>query len=244
MSVAVIIPAYNEEIGIGGVLECVKKATLPNEIIVVSDGSTDKTVEIAKNFEGVRVFEQSPNQGKAAAMSRGIHETDAEIVLFLDGDLVNLRTKDVDALIKPVLKDEADVTIGLFSGGRFSTDWIQKIFPFLTGQRCIRRSMWVKAKIDEDIGFGVEVMLTKYIAANNLRVENVLLKGATHILKEEKAAEGKAVNGFARRMKMAWEVSKLMLTPPPPEYKQDKKNNKKKKKNGKNGFWNKKEKDN
>ncbi|MCK5743433.1 MAG: glycosyltransferase family 2 protein [Caldisericia bacterium] len=228
MSVAVIIPAYNEEIGIAGVLEVVTSARLPDEIIVVSDGSTDKTVEIAESFEGVKVFQQNPNQGKAAAMQRGVAETSADVIVFLDADLVGLKPEFIDALIKPILSDSTDITMGLFSEGKFSTDWIQKVFPFLTGQRGMKRSIWEGAKIDENLGYGVEMMLTKYIAAHNLRVENVLLKGCSQFFKEEKT-KGKAVDGFGRRMKMAWEVIKLMLTPSPPEYREAKKNNKKKK---------------
>jgi len=222
MSVAVIIPAFNEERGIAGVIESIINAELPDEIIVVSDGSTDKTVEIAKSFNSIKVIDKQTNQGKASAMKAGVNSTNADIIVFVDADLVGLKPKYVDALIKPISENRVDITMGLFSEGRFSTDWAQKMFPFLTGQRGMRRQTWEDANIDHDIGYGVEMMLTKYIAAKNLKVQNVLLKGCTQHLKEEKV-KGKAMNGFSRRMKMAFEVVKLMFTPIPSKYKGKKK---------------------
>jgi hypothetical protein len=209
MKVAAIIPAYNEERGIGDVLKAVTKSGLVAEVIVVSDGSTDKTVEIAKSY-GVKVIEQVPNQGKAAAMVRGAKETDAEIITFIDADLVGLTPDLVDQLIKPVLENRADTTMGIFQGGKLSTDIAQTLFPFLTGQRAIRRDIWDKAKIRPDSKYGVEMHITKYIFKQHLRVENVILKGCTQLFKEQK---GQAVSGFGRRLKMVFDVALAVFTP-------------------------------
>ena len=223
MSIAVIVPAFNEERGIADVLKSILDANLPDEIIVVSDGSTDRTVDIAKTFDSIKVIDKQINQGKASAMQAGINSTNAEIILFIDADLIGLKPEFIDALIKPIVENKVDITMGLFSEGRFSTDWAQKMFPFLTGQRGMRRQTWKDANIDHDIGYGVEMMLTKYIAAKNLRVQNILLKGCTQHLKEEKT-KGKVMDGFSRRVKMAFEVVKLMFTPTPSAYKGKKKN--------------------
>ena len=209
MKVAAIIPAYNEERGIGDVLRAVTKSGLLSEVIVVSDGSTDRTVEIAKSF-GVKVVEQSPNQGKAAAMVRGAKETDAEIITFIDADLVGLTPDLVDQIIKPVLDKRADTTMGIFQGGKLSTDIAQTLFPFLTGQRAIRHEIWDKMKIRPDSQYGVEMLWTKYILKHHLRVENVILKGCTQLFKEQK---GQAVSGFGRRLKMVFDVAKAVFTP-------------------------------
>jgi len=63
------------------------KCRLINEVIVVSDGSTDDTVKIALQFDGVQVVELPENRGKGGAMKAGLEQTAAEIVLFLDADL-------------------------------------------------------------------------------------------------------------------------------------------------------------
>lgn len=209
MKIAAIIPAYNEERGIGDVLKAVCKAKLPNEIIVVSDGSKDRTVEIAKSF-GVKVLEHFPNKGKAAAMLKGVSATDADTLLFIDADLVGLTSELVDSLIKPIIEDRAEVTMGLFAGGKFSTDLAQKIFPFLTGQRAMKRNVWEGAKVREDSQYGVEVYVTRYMAKHNVRVENILLKGCTQLFKEQK---GQAVHGFGQRLKMVFDIAKAMFAP-------------------------------
>ncbi|NTU60831.1 MAG: glycosyltransferase family 2 protein, partial [Caldiserica bacterium] len=128
MKIAAIMPAYNEEVGIADVLNAVTSAKLIDEIIVISDGSTDKTVEIAKTFEKAQVFEQTPNKGKASAMHLGVSKTDADVLLFIDCDLISLTPEMVDGLVKPIVDDTADVTMGIFQGGKFSTDWAQKTF--------------------------------------------------------------------------------------------------------------------
>ena len=66
-----IIAAYNEEATIGDVCRALTSSPLIDEVIVVSDGSTDRTVEIARSFDGVRIVALRENQGKGSAMRVG-----------------------------------------------------------------------------------------------------------------------------------------------------------------------------
>ena len=108
-----IIPAYNEEKTIGHVLAVLKVTPLINKIIVVSDGSTDNTVQVAKSY-GVEVIELSENRGKGGAIKAGLDNNKADVVLFLDADLIGLTPKHVLDLLEPVVNDHADMTIGIF----------------------------------------------------------------------------------------------------------------------------------
>lgn len=84
---SVVIPAYNAERTISLTLEALQRQTIPRdryEIIVVDDGSTDRTAEVAASF-GVRVIRQE-NQGPAAARNAGVHAAQGRIVLFTDAD--------------------------------------------------------------------------------------------------------------------------------------------------------------
>ena len=160
MSVTAIIPAYNEEKHIGQVLAAVKRVSEIDDIVVVSDGSTDRTVEVACGFHGVRVIQLPQNMGKGYAMKVGLDNTPASIVLFLDADLVGLEPHHIRALLLPVYHGAADMALGVFCSGRGMTDLAQRLTPFLTGQRAVKR--WVLDMLGDDVwntGYGVEMAL-------------------------------------------------------------------------------------
>jgi glycosyltransferase involved in cell wall biosynthesis len=88
MKIAVIIPAYNAAATIGAVIEGVKRWVPADTILVIDDGSSDNTVQIAR-ATGVHVFLQSVNQGKGAALKKGfVHalERGSDWILTLDAD--------------------------------------------------------------------------------------------------------------------------------------------------------------
>lgn len=93
MSVTVIVPAYNAEATLGDTIDALEAQEHPPfEIIIVDDGSTDRSSAIAREFAGgsrhrVTVLEQG-NKGPAAARNRGVEATDTDIIVFLDADCV------------------------------------------------------------------------------------------------------------------------------------------------------------
>jgi glycosyltransferase involved in cell wall biosynthesis len=82
---SIIIPAYNEEKAIKGVIADLKQIEGNYEIIVVDDGSIDKTFEFAQNI-GIQVIKHSRNKGYGAALKTGIRNANADIILFFDAD--------------------------------------------------------------------------------------------------------------------------------------------------------------
>ena len=203
MRIIAIIPAYNEEKTIGRVLEILSRVPLIDEVIVVNDGSTDQTATVAAQYPTVTLVNLNENRGKGGAIRAGLDRSGADIVLFLDADLIGLQTHHVEQLLEPVVKNETVMSIGLFENGRVATDLAQKVAPYLTGQRAVRRD--VLEEVDDlDISrFGVEVAITRLVEAKNLPVKEVYLDDLTHVTKEEKLG---VVKGLAARMKMYWEI--------------------------------------
>jgi glycosyltransferase involved in cell wall biosynthesis len=206
METIAIIPAYNEEKNIGHVLSVLKDVALINKVIVVSDGSTDDTVNVAKSY-GVEIIELMENRGKGGAIKAGLDNFQADVVLFLDADLLGLTEKHVLNLVEPVINDEADMTIGIFEKGRIATDLAQKMAPYLSGQRALKFSLLEKISDLDVARFGVEVALNRFMESSDIRVKEVILYDMSHVMKEEKMGVWK---GMAARMKMYWEIIKYL----------------------------------
>lgn len=206
MKTAVIIPAYNEEQTIEEVIKVVQQVPLVEETIVVSDGSTDSTAQVAQSL-GARVIKLPENIGKGGAMMVGVNNTDADVVLFLDADLIGLEPWHVVDLLLPVLDGRADMTVGIFEQGRLATDLAQFIAPYLSGQRAVKRQLMLQLSNLELTRFGVEVALTRFAKTSGLNVFDVELKDMSHVMKEEKLG---VVKGIMARLKMYWEIAKCV----------------------------------
>jgi len=206
MNVTAVIPAYNEEETIADVVKCVKRIDKIQKVIVVSDGSTDNTAKIARQC-GADVIELNENVGKGGAIKAGINECGTEIIMFLDADLIGLTENHVLDLIEPVIDNKADMTIGIFKNGRMVTDLAQKVTPYLSGQRAIKKSVIDKIPNIDITRYGVEVALTKYVDKFNVRVQEVDLPDMTHVTKEEKLG---IIRGVHARLKMYWDIVKII----------------------------------
>ncbi len=207
MEVAAIVPAYNEEKTIGDVIFALQQTPDVDRIIVVSDGSEDGTAKSALNYDNVEVIDLLDNRGKGGAIKAGLDRCESEIILILDADLIGLSVKHVEALLKPVRNGEALMSVGIFEKGRMATDIAQKMAPFLSGQRALRRELLENIS-DLDLSrFGIEVALHKYVEDNEIEAAAVQLPDLSHVMKEEKLGFWK---GVSARAKMYWEIFKYV----------------------------------
>ncbi len=208
MRVAAIIPAYNEEARIAAVLHAVTGVAAVDEVIVVNDGSTDGTAQAASAIKGVRVVTLPRNKGKGGAMREGATRTDADVLLFFDADLVGLTPRHVQDLLAPVCSGEATMAMGIFKGGRLWTDMAQFFAPAITGQRAIRRDVFLHIPDLESVGYGIELAINDYVHSQGMIRKDVTLRGVTHPMKEEKLGWAR---GAASRSRMYWQMLQFQL---------------------------------
>ncbi len=118
MEISIVIPAYNEEKRIGKTLERVyeyfKKKKTEFEIIVVDDGSNDRTVEIVEKFSSdkkeIRILKHEKNMGKGKAVKTGILDAKGNLILFTDADL-STPIEEFEKL-KKAIENGYDIAIG------------------------------------------------------------------------------------------------------------------------------------
>lgn len=110
---SIIIPAYNEEKTIEEIIDKVKAVDLPleKEIIVVDDGSKDKTRDILKTISDIRYIFHEKNMGKGGAVKTGFKEATGDILIIQDADL-EYDPEDYKKIIRPILIEKADVVYG------------------------------------------------------------------------------------------------------------------------------------
>src|SRR3989442_3906784 len=131
-----MMPAFNEERTLEIILAHVLDRPEVGEVIVVDDGSTDRTWEIlqdvAKHDSRVRPFRQQVNQGKGAALRRAISELRMPFALVQDADL-EYDPRDYPSLLEPLLEGRADVVYGVrgFAGQTAFSFW------FVLGNKCV-----------------------------------------------------------------------------------------------------------
>jgi len=184
--VAAIIPAWNEASTVGAVVYAALDARLVDEVIVVDNASSDDTGAVAARH-GAHVVHE-PVAGKGQALRAGVAAGDADVLVFLDADLVGLRPDHVDDLVAVVLGGEADMACGLFDRGPVANPIFLEGLPVLTGQRALRRTLFERLLPADVRGYRVEAALNSLVARDDLvRVDRVL-PGLWHRTKEEKLA--------------------------------------------------------
>lgn len=117
MRISVIIPALNEEEPIAAVVRDCLATGLPDEVIVVENGSTDRTAERAGAAGAKVVAEPTPGYGRACAAGIRALSPECEIVVFLDGDGSDC-PEFMEHLVQPIIRGEHEFVIGSRTRGK------------------------------------------------------------------------------------------------------------------------------
>ena len=201
MRTSAIVAAYNEEKTLADVLGALTKSALVDEIIVVSDGSTDRTVEIARAFDGVTTLALRENRGKGYAMHAGVDYARGDVLFFVDGDMFDLTQQHIEALLRPVLRDECDMNIGVRNRGpiRNFLHLEMKVGPVLSGIRAMKREVFDTVPLRYQARFKIEASLNFFCSRAGFRQRQTIIYKLGHLIKENK-------HGLMRGLSGRWDM--------------------------------------
>lgn len=162
MKLTCLIPAWNEAARIGGVLDAVARHPDLGRVVVVDDGSTDGTGDVAR-ARGVEVLRTPGNLGKTRALALGLGTVDDGHVMLLDADLTGLTPGAVSRLAAPVTGGRAAASLSL--RGNAPRTWRMIGLDYITGERVLPLSL-LAPHLDALSGlprFGFEVFLNRLL---------------------------------------------------------------------------------
>lgn len=214
--VGVIIPAFNEADFIGITLKALKNLEIINDVLVVDDGSWDRTGEIALKA-GARLITLDKNMGKGHALQVGIENMHNGIIVFLDAD-VGETAKEITNLVLPLLENRAEVTIGkiAFTKGKGGFGLVKGLsqiaFKSLTGTKCSSvlsgQRAFKKEILSKDLlkykRYGIEFGMTVDLYRQGINIMEVPLEINHRVT-------GRDYMGFKHRSKQFWDILMVIL---------------------------------
>ncbi|MCD6374387.1 MAG: glycosyltransferase family 2 protein [Caldisericaceae bacterium] len=190
-TVSAIISVYNEERTIENVITSLLNCYLIDELIVVNDGSTDKSGQIISKLQESYSFKHidfPQNRGKSFAMATGVESAQGEVIVFVDADIIGLKCSHIQKMLYPLLNGEADMVIGQpYAGSKKKRDDPLKPLELLAGERAVYRQD-VLPIIDKmkHARYGAETLMNLYYKSQKKRIKIEYLWGLIHLKKFQK----------------------------------------------------------
>ena len=141
-------------------------------------------------------------------MVKGVQATRAQYLAFIDADLGGLTGQHIDDILRPLLSGQCDMCVGIFRGGKVWSDMAQRVAPYLSGQRALKRDLFEAVPYMSDLRMGVEWALTNAADKRKSKVVRVLIRGVSNCAKEQKLG---IVNGLKARGMMYKEITEAMV---------------------------------
>lgn len=200
--VTAIVAAYNEAPRIGRVLQTLTAYPDFTDVIVIDDGSTDQTAEVASGYP-VTVIRVEPNQGKGHAMDVGVAHANTDVIFFADADIVGLTHTMIAETVGPVLDGDCDMFILMRNRKIYLLHRLMAFIPLLGGERALTKQLWEILPDRYKNRFRIEAGLNFYAIHHGKGIKYRVFPGISQTVKEAKFG---FTEGIRRRLSMFWEV--------------------------------------
>ena len=183
----VIIPARDEEPTVAGVVRAARGGAGVGRVIVVDDGSSDRTAETAAAAGAIVVRARPPGEpgNKAQALARGVEASSAPVLVFFDADILGVQPFHLEALAGPVLAGGIGLSCGIVDYGPLRNPLFLRLPP-ITGLRAIPREVFEGVPEAKRNGFQIEIMINEVVVRRGLPSAIRVLPGLRHLSKIHK----------------------------------------------------------
>ncbi len=206
-SVSIILPVFNEENTVSGVIENLIEYDLgvKKEIIAINDGSQDMTIQKLKKYsKKIIIIDKKKNEGKGRAVRDGINIAKGDIITIQDADL-EYPVENINKITKPIIENNADVVYGsrflkkskeqykiiLHYLGNKTLNFVcnllfgSNITDLETGSKAFKKEIIKNLKLSEN-GFGFEAEVTSKLLKKNIKIIEVPIDYHPRTFKEGK----------------------------------------------------------
>lgn len=171
MNTTCLIPCYNERKRIGQVLEVVTNIRSVTQVICIDDGSSDGTAAyIKEHWPNVQLEQLEQNQGKAAAIQRGLRAANNELILLMDADLQGLKQEEIEDAID-VFRQYTSIDMIILR--RINSPWFVRWYRsdvLLSGERLLLKSD-LEQVLEQDVSrYQLEVAINRYMIKSHKQV--------------------------------------------------------------------------
>jgi glycosyltransferase involved in cell wall biosynthesis len=202
-----IVCAYNEEKHLASVIDGLLSTDFIHEIVVVDDGSKDRTPGILRQYQQnarVRPIFLSTNHGKGYAMAEATAAARGDILLFVDADLMNWNADYATQVLAPILQGQADLVIGypLRENDNWDKADLFGVQRWLSGERAVWRTdlLPIVAKMRPS-RFGVETLINMHYRTRHQPIRIIKLNGLLHPIKFEKSSRAQAWEEYVQEVR-------------------------------------------
>ncbi len=200
--VTAIIAAYNEEPTLGPIVRLLVGSGVFKDVIVVTDGSTDRSPEVAREAGASLVLHHAMKQGKGHALKRATDRATSPYIYFFDADLYGLKLEHIPLLLEPVIQGKVDMMIGLHDRGRILS-WLMQYLPLIGGERVLPKKAFDALPEKYLEGYRIEISLNQYCLAHGMTIGTRVLKGVRIRRKMQKFGLWRGLYGYC---KMTYEM--------------------------------------